>query len=176
MFIAHLPAGYLLARSLSKDHLNKKWLVFTGLGASILPDTDLLWFYLVDNRQSVHHAYLFHMPFFWIALGALSLAITRLKKWRRAEPFIGVALLCLLLHMLLDTVAAEIGWLRPFSAIEWNLIKVPARFDWWVWSFVFHWTFLLELAIISAAAVALRQDLRARGVTRRLTQRPLRKV
>ncbi len=162
MLIAHLPTGYLMARSLAKKRPNRKWLILTGLGASILPDADLFWFYLIDNRQNVHHSYLFHTPFFWIFLGASAFVIARLKQWRRAEPFIGVALLCVLLHMALDSVAAEIAWLRPFAESEVNLVAIPARYDWWVWSFVLHWTFLLEVGIVAAAAITLRRDLSAR--------------
>ena len=56
MFVAHIPAGYLLTRYLSRGHADRKALILTGLVASVLPDTDLLWFYLVDNRQTAHHA------------------------------------------------------------------------------------------------------------------------
>jgi inner membrane protein len=76
----------------------------------------------------------------------------------RLYPFIGIALACLLLHMVLDSIAAEILWLKPFSDFEVNLVEVPARYDWWVWSFVLHWTFLLELAIVLAAGITLWRD------------------
>jgi inner membrane protein len=82
-------------------------------------------------------------------------------KWSQLKPFIGIALACLLLHMVLDSIAAEIGWLKPFAPYEVNLVQVPARYDWWVWSFVLHWTFLLELAIVLAAGVTLWRATRA---------------
>lgn len=44
MFIAHLPAGYLMARHFAKKRRHREWLVLTGLGASTLPDLDLFWF------------------------------------------------------------------------------------------------------------------------------------
>ncbi len=166
MFIAHLPAGYLLARQLSKNRPARKWLIVTGLCASVLPDLDLLWFYLVDGRQTVHHAYLFHTPLFWVAVAAAAFAIARLTGRRAAEPFTGMALLCLMLHMVLDSIAAEIAWFRPFADHEINLVHVPARYGWWVWNFVLHWTFLLEIAIIAAAGIALWRDGKARSVAR----------
>lgn len=81
MFIAHLPAGYLVARHLANGHERRKWLIIAGLCASILPDLDLLWFYLIDNRQTAHHAYVFHWPLFWIFLACLGLAVARLANW-----------------------------------------------------------------------------------------------
>jgi inner membrane protein len=162
MLIAHLPAGYLLSRRLSKNRDNRAWLIFAGLCASILPDFDLLWFYLIDDRQHIHHAYLFHWPLFWIALASVAFALARLMRWSAAVPFIFGMLSCLLLHMVLDSVAAEIAWLAPFSEAEVNLVQVPATHDWWVWSFVLHWTFLVEIAIVCAAAVALWRDMRPR--------------
>jgi inner membrane protein len=163
MFVAHIPAGYLLSRYLSRGQADRKALILTGIVASVLPDTDLLWFYLVDNRQTVHHSYVFHWPLFWVACAACAWAVARVMHWTRLYPFIGVALAGLLLHMVLDSIAAEIGWLKPFAPYEVNLVKVSARYDWWVWSFVLHWTFLLELAIVLAAGVTLWWEYGARS-------------
>ncbi|MGA0615865.1 metal-dependent hydrolase [Paracoccus sp. KR1-242] len=159
MFIAHLPAGYLMTRHFAIKRPHRRLLILTGLCASILPDLDLLWFYLIDGRQTAHHAYLFHAPLFWIFMGILAFIITRLTRCRKAEPFIWVALLAILLHMVLDSVAAEIAWLKPFSAYEVNLVQVPARYGWWVWNFVLHWTFLLEIGIVAIAGMTLWCDL-----------------
>ncbi len=160
MFIAHLPAGYLLTDALTRPLVRQatgvpKGLMAAGLAASVLPDLDLFWFYFVDARQSLHHAYLSHMPLFWVAMaGALWLG-GRALGWRLAGLFAGVMLANLLLHMALDSVAAGIGWLRPFSDWNLNLVTVPARYGWWVWNFVLHWTFALELTLCAAAAVVL---------------------
>jgi len=155
MFVAHIPAGYLLSRYMSRGHADRKALILTGVVASVLPDTDLLWFYLVDNRQTVHHSYVFHWPLFWVACAACAWAVARMMHRPRLYPFIGIALACLLLHMVLDSIAAEILWLKPFAELEVNLVQVPACYGWWVWNFVLHWTFLLELAIVLAAGIAL---------------------
>lgn len=153
MFIAHLPAGYLLARAVTRRRPDRRALVVTALLASVLPDLDLFWFYLVDQRQTVHHAYVFHWPLFWLGLGVSGFAGLRLMGWRRAEPYLGMAVLGLLLHMVLDSVAAEIHWLAPFSDWELELVTVPARYGWWVWNFLLHWTFGLELLITAIAAL-----------------------
>ncbi|MBI1650545.1 metal-dependent hydrolase [Hyphomicrobium sulfonivorans] len=171
MFIAHLPAGYLLSDRLSQNRSNRRSLMAVGLFASGLPDFDLLWFYFVDGRNTPHHAFVFHWPLFWIGLAATAWILARLLHWRSAEPYIFVALACLLLHMVLDSVAAEIHWLKPFSDFQLNLVKVPAGYSWWVWNFILHWTFIVELAITFAAAWMLwrnltRQDIAAAAPAR----------
>lgn len=165
MFFAHLPAGYLLSRQFTKNRPARKWLIGTGLFASILPDLDLFWFYFVDNRQIAHHAYLFHMPLFWVSVAAIAFLVARISACRAAVPFIWVALLCLMLHMALDSIAAGIAWLMPFTSYEVNLVLVNARYDWWVWNFILHWTFLLEIAIIAAAGWAAWRDSKAHSAT-----------
>jgi inner membrane protein len=77
MFIAHLPAGYVLTRRLidrapAGDALSRRLLAL-GLWASVLPNLDLLYFYLIDNRQTLHHLYWPHVPVSWLAPAALSL-------------------------------------------------------------------------------------------------------
>jgi len=136
MFIAHLPAGYLVSHVLAGARAERRSLVATGLFCSALPDTDLLWFYLLDNRQTPHHEYLFHWPFFWIAVAMVLAGATLLCGRRDLLPYLWVGVVCLLVHLLLDSFAAEIYWFAPFSDWHLNAVIVPARFDWWVWNFV----------------------------------------
>lgn len=143
--------------------------MLTACAASLLPDTDLLWFYLVDNRQTVHHAYLFHWPLFWILMAGLAGLAAKLLQRPRALPYIGVSLAALLLHMLLDTLAGGISWLAPFRDHELRLVEVPSRHSWWVWNFVLHWTMALEVLILAAFASALFRDT-GRGPRRGGTQ------
>lgn len=152
MFIAHLPVGYLLADRLARGRPDRRGLIATGLVASVLPDLDLVWFYLVNDRQNPHHDFLFHWPLFWVAVAALASLPAMLSGRRRLLPFIGVALACLSLHMVLDSIAAEIAWFAPFSDRRLELVTVPARYDGWVWNFILHWTFVLEVVICGAAA------------------------
>jgi inner membrane protein len=156
MFIAHLPAGYLLTSAIeARMGRRSRAVMATGLVASVLPDLDLLWFYLVDARARPHHEYLFHAPLFWVVLALLAWGAARLLHWRDVPLLVGVALANLLLHMLLDTVAGGIRWLWPFSDASLVLAHVPAGRSWWVWNFVLHWTFLLEVLICAAAFVVL---------------------
>jgi inner membrane protein len=156
VFIAHLPAGYLATRLIldrqpAPESLRRRLLAL-GMAASVLPDLDLLWFYFVDHRRQVHHAYLPHLPLAWIAL----FAAAALVPWlRRADRTTWLAMLVLavniLLHIVLDTTAGGIRWLWPFSDAEFAMSHVEARYQPWYLNFVFHWTFALEVAILVAA-------------------------
>lgn len=88
MFVA--PAGYLLGERLGRGYPSRAGLIATALAASVLPDLDLVWFYLVSDRQNLHHNFFFYWPLFWVAV-ALSLRLIAWGMgWRRLVPFIGV--------------------------------------------------------------------------------------
>lgn len=156
MFIAHLPAGYLatrliLQREPAPEPLRRR-LIALGMAASVLPDLDLLWFYFVDDRRQVHHAYLPHLPLAWTAV----FAVAALILWSgRASRTAWLAMLVfaanIMLHQVLDTVAGGIRWLWPFSNAEFALSHVQARYEPWYLNFVLHWTFAVEIAIVAAA-------------------------
>jgi len=174
--IAHLPAGWLLTRRLAprlaRDAGEARRHMALGLAASVLPDVDLLYFYLIDGRNTVHHDYWTHIPAFWPALAMLTAAVLLLARARVPWRDFAVVLAGVLLHLLLDTVAGGIAWLYPWDATRIVLVEVPARYDWWVWSFVLHWSFLPEVAIAAWAAVELRPLARIR----RLSLRPRRPI
>lgn len=152
MFIAHLPAGYLLTKAIQyKTDNHAKKILWVGLIASIFPDSDLLYFYLIDNRQTLHHHYITHLPLAWLALAILTSVVLKHTNKTHHLIFVGVAFANILLHMVLDSIAAGIDWLYPIMDGELNLVTVPARYDWWVWNFVLHWTFALEILIMIAA-------------------------
>ena len=159
MLIAHLPAGYLLTRRLldrtpAGDVVSRPVLVL-GLAASVLPDLDLLYFYLIDQRQTHHHLYWLHLPLAWLGPAAACLLIC---VTTRSRP---LALACLVffanvfLHVVLDTVAGHIFWLYPFETRSFVLVEVPARYGWWLWNFILHWSFGLELLICLWALAVL---------------------
>ncbi|HPF78328.1 MAG TPA: metal-dependent hydrolase [Alphaproteobacteria bacterium] len=142
MFIAHLPAGYILATFL-KDK-KSQLLLLTG---SIAPDFDLIYFYTIGQRAVVHHAYPTHMPYFWILLSLGGILFARLFGKNLDLPFL--ALLCgAILHLFLDSVTGGIHWLSPFSDKELIFFDVPASFSHWTLNFILHWTFLFEIGII----------------------------
>lgn len=151
MFIAHLPAGYLLTRSLQNRFQTKRF-IWVGLVASILPDIDLFYFFYIDHRQTLHHEYWTHWPLLWLALWLLSLIVILILKKRSALIISTLFFSNLFLHFVLDTYVGGINWLYPFVDHNTFLLNVPARHSFWIANFIFHWTFLVEI-IISLAAL-----------------------
>jgi len=168
MFVAHLPAGYILTRRLidraPKADLSDWSLLAVGLVSAILPDFDLLYFYLVDHRQTLHHLYWPHLPLFWLGPAVVSLAVCARIGNRRLTLAVTVFYANIFLHLLLDTVVGNIYWLHPFYAESFSLFEVPARHAWWVWNFILHWSFGLELLICAWALAVYRQAARKRPV------------
>ena len=127
----------------------------TGLFFSVAPDLDLLWFYLASNRTIPHHQYVSHWPMLWTAIfgaGLLFSIILGKPSWR---PYLFIGFASVILHLVLDSIAAEIYWFAPFSDFHLNIVHVPAQYGWWVWNFVLHWTFALEIAICLGAVLTL---------------------
>jgi len=156
MFIAHLPAGYLLAHHLLKKNstlpVSPRALTLTAMAGAIAPDLDMLYFYFIDHGQTHHHKYLSHWPILWIGLLSISVLAVGVMK-RKPLPFL-VLIFSLggLLHMLLDSVVGDIWWLAPIVDQPYALFTVPARFQPWWLNFVLHWSFVIELLIIDRAA------------------------
>lgn len=152
MFIAHLPAGYLFTRFL-QHRFRIVGYAWWGIAGSVFPDVDMLWFYFVDHRQTLHHEYWTHTPVVWLALWVAVGFVYFVTKKRSVliagSMFIGNVFL----HLLLDTWAGGVAWFRPFVDTSYVFVTVPATRDWWVWSFVTHWSFLVEVAMIIAAVV-----------------------
>lgn len=159
MFIAHLPAGFLLTRALQRRLKTAKYL-WIGLVASVFPDIDLLYFYFVDHQRTLHHEYWTHLPIFWAAIWLAVLLVNFFVKSRKVFLVSTIFLANIFLHLILDSFAAGITWLYPFSRTSFALVTVPARYPFWIESFVFHWTFLVEIAIV---VWALAMWLRERG-------------
>lgn len=154
MLVAHLPAAYLaFAPALDRARLGAaeaRTLLGVALVASVLPDVDLVAFAAMGGHVH-HHSYPTHWPLAWLALvglGALLLAWR--PVWARTVLVAGASGL---LHVVLDTVAGAIRWGAPFSDRATTLVEIPATHGSWIVSFVTHWTFGVELALVAAAAV-----------------------
>lgn len=158
MFIAHIPAGYLVTRGLLRrfavPEVARIRFLLLGVAASVLPDLDLLWWHFVDHRRQVHHAYLTHIPLAWIAVFALGAIVLMLTRARREVWIAGAAVAAnVMVHLILDTTAGGIRWAWPFSQHEFALSHPPAAHGAWIYNFVLHWTFGLEIFITIAALV-----------------------
>lgn len=169
MLIAHLPAGFLLTRRIL-DHarpdvkLSRRLLVL-GLIASVLPDLDLLHFYLIDQRQTLHRLYWPHLPMFWLAPAAVCFLVCALSRSKLLTLVFLTFYANVFLHLVLDTVAGPVFWLYPFDKTGLVLIDLPARYGWWIWNVVLHWTFGLELMICLAGLAAYLRSRRPRRTT-----------
>jgi inner membrane protein len=157
MFIGHLPAGYILTKTVQKNVKTSKYLL-VGLIASVLPDIDILYFYLIDNRQNLHHIYWSHIPFYWLLIGIITFSIIWLSKQKVYYITAIIFFANIFLHLLLDTVVAKIMWLYPATNKAFFLFDVPAVYNFWVYNFAFHWTFLFEIALVGGATYILVKD------------------
>jgi inner membrane protein len=147
MLTAHLPSGYVLARSLPKGI---PALLPVALVGAVLPDFDMLWFYFVDDRAFHHHRYWVHIPAFWLAVAALTLP---LAWWAGHVRTAAVFFAAILMHLVLDSIGGGILWGAPLSDRLFEMVTVPAAHGHWITSFVLHWTFLAELAVWAAATL-----------------------
>ena len=160
MITAHAPAGYIGAQLLYRlkpaTVSARAWSLY-GVASGLLPDIDMLWFYLVDHGHVHHHRYPTHWPLLWLL--ALVGALHYWRKTRR--PAAAVALLVAvngMVHMLLDSIVGDIFWLMPWRDTPFSFFTVSARYQPWWLNFILHWSFLLELALWAwAAALFLRQ-------------------
>ena len=146
MFIAHLPAAYVALKATPLKPTPIAFAVF--LAGSVAPDLDLAYFYLLDGQQHHHHGYLTHRPAFWIALLLIGLAMSH-SRFRAATTALSAGAL---LHLLLDSIVAQISWLWPLSDWSAPVVSVPATHEFWVLSFLTHWTFKIEIVICLIAA------------------------
>ena len=171
MMIGHLPAGFILGKTLQKlmpDYLCRRNIMVVSLIGSILPDLDMIYFYAVDRSIS-HHLYYSHIPFLFCALIPISFIFLYTKSNKSNGFLILVLWSSLILHAILDTTVEGILWTYPFcertssNLINWSdKSTIPHIFEphdivWsfgglklegWVINVMAHWTFLLEIATI----------------------------
>lgn len=147
MFIGHLPAGYVLSRAFSDRRAQAAVLI-----GSVLPDADLLYFYTLSDRAVVHHEYWTHIPAFWLLVCGVTWIALQLTG-SAYRIYVAPLLVGILLHLCLDSIAGSVLWFAPFSEAKVTLVHVPALYSPWVLNFIFHWTFLLELAVIVTAGL-----------------------
>ena len=150
MICAHLPAAYLLTKTSEKIFKIKLNLII-ALIAGITPDLDLIYFYLIDNCQHLHHSYWTHIPFYWIAIYFLMLFISKYRA--------GVNLFFanILLHLMLDTHVGQIKWLFPFRDQYYYLFTVESYFGPSIFNYFIHWTFCIEIIITIIAIIVFSQ-------------------
>ena len=171
MIIAHAPSGYIMATSLmrliARARVTAKAVVAAGIVGAIAPDFDMIYFHLIDNRQTHHHKYLSHWPIIWLTLAAASALWLGYAKQSKAAALSLVVCLGGVLHVVLDSFVGDIWWFAPFVDRPYAMFTVPARFNPWWLNFILHWSFAVELAICTWALLIYRVrsnlPLQARG-------------
>ncbi len=165
MIIAHLPVAYLAATGIrhrtKTPQMQTAWSLpmIACLIGGIAPDFDLLYFYTIGGRHINHHAYITHTPFYWacaatitfVAIHTISDATKRSRlRWIAGMFFVGI-----LTHHVLDSFVGWLYWFYPFSDQKvGGFVVIPSIYSsWWLWNFILHWTFLVELTIVTAAGV-----------------------
>ncbi|PTU31654.1 metal-dependent hydrolase [Stenotrophobium rhamnosiphilum] len=155
MFLAHLPAGYLCSHAIlascKNPPRNLRPYLALGMLGSIAPDLDFIWHAFLDPHPVFHHLYWTHYPFAWALPSSIALLVCLVLGQRNAA--LGVLLFAAngLLHLLLDTPWGSIAWAWPFDPTLMKWVSVPHNQRLWLLNFVFHWTALVELSIITAA-------------------------
>ena len=155
MIFGHLPAGYLASKLLFK-RLAPPFAFYpafmcAGLLGAITPDVDLLWFYHVDGRRQHHHLYFTHWPVVWLSLLALSVWWFRRAERREVPALAIIYSVNGCIHMCLDTIVGDIWWFAPVLDRSFSLFAVPALYKPWWLNYLFHWSMLLEIAVIAFA-------------------------
>ena len=153
MVFGHLPFGYITAKILVKRFKNYpvpvNQFMFWAMFGAIAPDTDLLYYYVVDyfkhHSPHQHHYYLTHFPIFWLTLLLIStLWLIAGQRLSTNSVFAFVFTLGGFFHMVLDTVTGSVLWLAPFRN---KFYSFETNHPWQV-NYFTHWGFGLELCII----------------------------
>ena len=162
MLIAHMPAGYIVAKAAKQE---KKSVVLSSLIFSIWPDLGLIYFYFFDNTSTFHRHHFPHLPIVMAIAFIATLPLYFWKPFKKFQIYYLLFFINWLIHLVLDTFTERIFWLYPFSNEGFRLIEIPAVFHHWIISFVLHWTFAVELAIVAIALILFvrtRKQKRAR--------------
>ena len=161
MIIAHLPAGYISAKLLLKYFagagVSVQTFIFFGILGAVFPDFDMFYFYLIDNRQHHHHTYWPHYPMLWLVLLAIASLWFRFSKERINALLLLIFSIGGFVHMLLDAIVGDVWWFAPLVDKSFVLFAVPAIYETWWLNFIFHWSFVLEIAIFIWFIVLLRK-------------------
>jgi membrane-bound metal-dependent hydrolase YbcI (DUF457 family) len=170
----HVGASYLVAAACSgmfRRHGERRRPVTTALalvalGAGLVSDLDILPVMLrvgwdpLGRVASEHRASILHTPLFAVAVGIATLALPLRDRWAWAT--VGCA--AVLTHLLLDslTIGPGVMWLYPWSDTFYGINLANRRYgtDWgdqWLRRYLVHPLFLIEVAILAAAAIVARR-------------------
>jgi len=163
MIIAHIPAGYLVSKSIALfNNQNRNLYIAAGILGSVAPDIDVIYFYQYTDRTVNHHYFWSHIPHYWMVIAGYSLFLLMLTS--RRFFLAGIIFFSnIFLHLFLDTVVGGIAWRYPKDDTLIRFIDVPATLNpteiyeyglpGWLLNLMNHWTFQIEIAIVFTAAL-----------------------
>jgi inner membrane protein len=159
MIVAHLPAGYLIARlwrRLRPASAGVPGLMAWGAVGGVIPDIDMFWSTMVDHGSIHHHRYITHWPLFWLCVFGLAAAVLAVRRARTGWQCLGVFALAVTSHLFLDWFVSPVWLLAPFLDQGFHLVTVPAAYRPWVLNFIFHWVGWIDIgiALLGAALFA----------------------
>jgi inner membrane protein len=152
MIIGHLPAGYIFARLISQRIqtycVEPKHFVWACILGALAPDFDMLYFHLIDHRQHHHHTYFTHFPIVWVGLLLGSFFWLCVVNNKGGAMLATAFSLNGFIHMFLDSIVGDIWWFAPFIDQPFAFFTVPALYKPWWLSFIFNWSFLIEVVFV----------------------------
>ena len=162
MIVGHLPAGYICSKLLQRHFEgfvgSSRVFIAAGIAGAVVPDLDMLHFYLIDHCRYHHHTYWTHYPIIWLALLCASAMWLRIGRKKYTAALAVIFSLNGVVHMVLDTIASHVWWFAPFWDKPFNLITVPIVVRPWWLNFFTHWSFTFELFIILWALLILKRS------------------
>jgi hypothetical protein len=155
--VAHLVPGYF-AGVLTQPNWNPQWgrlrrvgLWIAGLGATIVPDTDVVLNVLSGNH--INHSTLWtHSLFVHLAIVLIWFLLWRKGRWPYLTMLVGLMALGGLSHLVLDIIAHGTPLLYPFST---ELIGIPPSriVKGGLWAYLSDPILLLEPTLIAFALI-----------------------
>ena len=153
-----MPAGYIVSKI--QDKKAKPSYVVCSIIFSIWSDLDLFYYYFFDKTGAFHHTYFTHLPIIALSGFFIMFPLIHLQRLKRFSSYYWIFYINWGLHMICDTLTGGILWLYPFSNRLFTIISIPPISRSWIVSFVFHWSFIIELMIVVWAAVIFIKNLK----------------
>jgi inner membrane protein len=138
--------------------IKNRYFVTAGMFGAIAPDIDMIYFYVVANREKHHHLYFPHFPVVWFCLLIVTYGWVTISERKTYASIAFIFSLNGLVHMILDSVAGDIWWFAPWSNVPFSMFTVSARYETWWLNFLLHWTFLIEILVFVVAAVLFQRS------------------
>lgn len=150
MIFSHAPAGFLVTYATKKiwdKNLTKRqtlWIFIIGTFSAILPDFDVLYFYLF-KADSTHRELFTHSFFIYLVIALIIFLVGFLLKKQFIKSISIVFFFSILSHLLLDSLTAGVLWLYPFNNYLYGLLSISCMNDGFYGQNLFVFTLSVEV-------------------------------